>query len=420
MMASAFRSYAVSRADLHRFVYETGSSFKRLDALLKGIAPNPDLTPINMTIGEPRHTPPEGVGHAVGSTSGGFGTYPPITGSLNLRTAIARWITRRYGLPTDAITPERNVVALNGSREGLVFACRTARDVRLDIDRPVVVMQNPFYLAYIAGALMADVDVHLLDDTDLTGDGVDEDIWERTVAAYIASPTNPQGEVLSQAQWASWIERARRHNFILFADECYSEIYREAPPVGGLEAAWTMNGSLDKVVSFNSLSKRSNLPGLRSGFMAGDPGFIETCTKLRNIGGPQVPLPLQEASVQVWSDETHVEASRALYRHKWQRVADVLGDFLDEPVPEAGFFLWLKVPKGATDIELSTKLWREQALRTIPGSYLAYSVTPGHGSDRIRIALVGSAEETDEALRRLAITLADYRSRNTTSHHVTD
>ncbi|MBV6658924.1 MAG: aminotransferase class I/II-fold pyridoxal phosphate-dependent enzyme, partial [Devosiaceae bacterium] len=317
----------------------------------------------------------------------------------------------RYALADDALDPDTMVMPLSGSREGLVFAARCARDLSaktVNAERPVIVMQNPFYQAYAAGALAADCDVILLDEDDVTGERLPADALARTIAAYVASPTNPQGVVLSEAQWQACIARARAHDFFLFADECYSEIYRSSPPPGALEAA-AKTGTFDKVIAFNSLSKRSNLPGLRTGFAAGDPVFLSAFMKLRNMGGPQVPTPLQAVAAMAWGDEAHVDPSRVLYAQKWDLVEALLGAFTEEPLPEAGFFLWLNLPHGITDTGAAITLWRDHALRTIPGSFIAYPhPSPKTGADRLRLALVDDLETTAEALRRLASFLSDH------------
>ncbi len=397
----------IAHDDIRRFVYETGSPFKRLEALLAGVRPNPDLEPITMTVGEPRHTPPAGIVQALTAAEAGFAKYPAINGTSDHRRAIADWLIRRYDLTPDSVDPGGHVLPLNGSREGLVFAARTARDLRPTVERPVIVMQNPFYQAYAAGALMADCDVVLLEETDTRGEAISDDIWKRTIAAYIASPTNPQGQVLTHADWHAWIELARMHQFYLLADECYSEIFRRTPPPGVLEVAARSAGGFRQIISFNSLSKRSNLPGLRTGFAAGDEAFMAAFMRLRNMGGPQVPIPLQAAAAMAWGDETHVEASRALYAKKWKLVEGAVGTHLAEATPQAGFFLWLKLPTGISDVDAAKQLWEHQALRTIPGSYIAYPhPTHSTGSDRLRLALVDDEPTTTEALARLVTLFA--------------
>ncbi|MEM1287421.1 MAG: aminotransferase class I/II-fold pyridoxal phosphate-dependent enzyme [Pseudomonadota bacterium] len=404
----------ISQAELTRFVYETGSPFRRLDALLADVPANPDLTPINMTVGAPRHAPPDGVLGAITDCADGFSKYPPISGTVQYRQAVSDWIERRYKLEPGAINPQSMVLPLNGSREGLTLAANCARHLTRQTTaqlRPVVIMQNPFYQAYAVAALTAGADVFLLDDDDLSPAQVVPDVLGRAIAAYIASPTNPQGDVLSEDDWNAWIKAARTHDFFLFADECYSEIYRETPPVGALEVAFKRTGSADKVVSFNSLSKRSNLPGLRTGFAAGCPKFITAFTKLRNMGGPQVPLPILNAAKGCWADEAHVERSRALYQDKWRLVDKMLGENSDQPAPDAGFFLWLKLPPSISDIQASTDLWRDFSVRTIPGSYLQYpKAGQSNGTDRLRLALVDDLETTAQALERLKHFLAGARN----------
>lgn len=397
----------IEHSDIHRFVYETGSPFKRLDALLAPVRPNRDLEPITMTVGGPRHMPPQGVPETLVKNAAGFGVYPSISGTPGHREAIANWLTRRYTLPSGFIDQSRHILPLSGSREGLVFAARCARDLRPEISRPVIIMQNPFYAAYAAGALIAGCDVVLLDGADTNGQQVSSDTLARTVAAFIASPTNPQGQVLSYSEWHTWIELSRMHGFMLLADECYSEIYRQSPPPGVLEVASRSAGGLRQIVSFNSLSKRSNLPGLRTGFAAGDEAFMSRFMRLRNMSAPQVPTPLQAAATMAWSDEAHVNASRALYVKKWALVEEILGDHLTEPTPQAGFFLWLKLPDGLPDIDAATQLWRDKALRTVPGSYMTYPYPDATaGADRLRLALVDDEPTTREALARLATLFA--------------
>lgn len=397
----------IEHSDIHRFVYETGSPFKRLEALLAPVRPNPDLNPITMTVGGPRHAAPQGVPELLVENADGFGVYPAINGTPNHRQSIANWLTRRYNLPPDLVDQSRHVLPLSGTREGLVFAARCARDVRPEITRPVIIMQNPYYQAYAAGALMAECDIVLLDENDTRGERLSSETLARTVAAFIASPTNPQGQVLSHSEWYSWIEMARMHGFMLLADECYSEIYRQSPPPGVLEVAARSAGGLRQIVSFNSLSKRSNLPGLRTGFAAGDESFMARFMRLRNMGGPQVPTPLQAAAAMAWSDEAHVNVSRALYAQKWAMVEEILGHYLSEPTPQAGFFLWLKLPDGLPDIDAATQLWRDQALRIIPGSYMTYPDRDATaGTDRLRLALVDDEPTTREALTRLATLFA--------------
>lgn len=392
----------IDRRALSNFVYEMGSPFKRLEALLTDVPPNPALEPIIMTVGSPRHAPPQSVAETLTADLQGFEAYPAITGTDGLRASITAWLNRRYALTAGFLEPAKHVLALNGSREGLTFAARCARDLKPNVEQPVIITQNPFYQAYIAGALMADCEVILLDEADLTGEGISQNDLDRTVAAFIASPTNPQGVVLSKSDWSSWITKARTNNFFVFADECYSEIYRATPPPGILEIA-DENNDLSKVVSFNSLSKRSNLPGLRSGFAAGDPSFMAPFMKLRNLGGPQVPVPLQNVATMAWSDEAHVEASRTRYAEKWTMVEDRLGRHLRDPLPDAGFFLWLKLPEGLLDTDAVISLWRDQALRTLPGSYMTYPHPDASaGSDRLRLALVADEATTADALDRLA------------------
>lgn len=405
----------ITQSDLHRFIYETGSPFKRLDALLADVRPNADLTPIAMTVGAPRHEPPAILETLAASLDGGIKLYPAITGTKDYRAAVAHWLERRYDIPAGTVEHERDVLALSGSREGLTLAGRCALDLASPEKQaePVILMQNPFYQAYAVGALLAGAEVYVLNEDDPAGQSVPEDILARSIAAYIASPTNPQGDVLSHSDWHSWIELARLHGFYLFADECYSEIWRRTPPPGALETASRSAGGFRSVVAFNSLSKRSNMPGLRTGFCAGDPDFLAAFMKLRNMGGAQTPLPAQAAGEMAWRDETHVDASRDIYRRKWLMADEKLAPYLEEDTPPAGFFLWLKLPPGLSDIAFTKSLWADHAVKAIPGSYIAYPDERETGQGRIRFALVDDEATTSEALDRIASALSQITSHST-------
>lgn len=388
------------------------SPFARLRALLADSAPGADV--IDLSLGGPRHAPPGFVGEIVSRTSAEFGLYPPIKGTEALRRAITGWIARRYGEGLDGfLDPDRDVLPLSGSREGLFSAMLMAVDRRSFADRPAVLIPNPFYQVYAAGALAAGAEPVYLDCRAETGflpdlDALPKALLERTAALVLCSPSNPEGAVADERYWHSAIELARTHDFMLVADECYSEIYLDAPPPGVLQVAYAVWHNLDNVLAFNSLSKRSSVPGLRSGFVAGDAEFMRRFAAFRNVACPQMPLPVQHASEALWDDEAHVSANRSLYAEKLKMAAELLGPRLDVRLPQGGFFLWLDMGAHGGGEAAAHTLWKETGVKVLPGRYLAQAVggdrTPG--DDFIRLALVASLEETRTALNRLADWLA--------------
>ena len=290
------------------------SPFARLAELLHGIAPG--APPIDLSLGEPRALIPSFLGPTLEQHLSEFGRYPPIRGIPALRQAIAVWLSRRYPTLAGQVDAEAEVLPLNGSREGLFSAVFPALARKASIARPAVLIPNPFYQAYAAAAAASGAEPVFLDSAGATQflpalDAIDEQLLRRTVALYLCTPSNPQGAVADRSYLAAAIALARRFDFMLFADECYSEIYSDTRPPGALDAAFAANESFANVVTFNSLSKRSGLPGLRSGFVAGDPAFIAAFARFRNVACPQVPLPIQHVSVKAWSDEAHVEQGRA-------------------------------------------------------------------------------------------------------------
>ncbi|MFK7834575.1 MAG: aminotransferase class I/II-fold pyridoxal phosphate-dependent enzyme [Sulfitobacter sp.] len=354
---------------------------------------------IQMTIGEPKHAFPAWVTDEITKHAAGFNRYPPNDGSPELKAAIAGWIKRRYGVQMDA---ETEVMALNGTREGLYNAVIALCPETKNGAKPAVLMPNPFYQVYMIGAISGAADPIMVNATAQTGhlpdfDSVPQDVLTRTTAAYICSPANPQGAVADRDYWKRLIALAEEHDFKIFADECYSEIYRETPPPGAIEVAEEMGADRNRIVIFHSLSKRSNLPGLRSGFVASGPDSIREIKQLRNYAGAPLPLPLQQAAAAVWNDEAHVEESRALYQEKFQIADRILGNIPGYMSPQAGFFLWLPVED---DEKAAVKLWRETGVKVLPGGYLAQDV-PGQenpGKKYIRAALVGPADETARGL----------------------
>jgi aspartate/methionine/tyrosine aminotransferase len=323
--------------------------------------------------------------------------------------AAAQWLGRRFKLPRP-VDPTSEVLVLNGSREGLFLAALAAQHwVNGRAGRPAILMPNPFYGAYEAGAIAANCEPVYLPATAKTGflpdlDALSEGLLARTVAFYLASPANPQGSVAEPDYLARLIGLARRHGFVLFSDECYSEIYTQRPPASALEQA---GPDFQNVVVFQSLSKRSNLPGMRIGFVAGDRRFIQKFLELRSVAAPQVPIPAQHVAIAAYADEAHVDANRDLYRLKFDLADQIIGDRYGYRRPAGGFFLWLDVSAQGGSEAATAKLWREGGVRVLPGRYCAREQLDGSnpGADYIRVAMVHDKETTAEALHRIVAVL---------------
>jgi aspartate/methionine/tyrosine aminotransferase len=385
------------------------SPFQRLRALL-GSTP-PGLPPIDLTIGEPKHGMPAFAADIIAREAAGFSRYPPIGGLPELRGAIAAWMSRRYPRLTGVVDADRHILPLAGSREGL-FSLIFPALARISVQHPAVLMPNPFYQAYLAAALAAQCEPVLLPAGAETGflpdlDAIPRETLARTITFYLATPANPQGAVASAEYLAKAIALARSHGFMLVVDECYAEIYRDTPPAGVLETAHA-TGSFSHVLSLNSLSKRSNAPGLRSGFIAGDADFLAAYLAFRNVACPQIPLPIQHASAALWTDEAHVETSRELYRKKLAMAAECLSAHqltrLKLDLPEGGFFLWLDLAEFGGGEAAAETIWKECGVKILPGGYLAQPDGQGinPGSSYARVALVESLDATEQALSRVA------------------
>jgi aspartate/methionine/tyrosine aminotransferase len=379
------------------------SPFVRLRELL-GDTP-PGKRAISLAVGEPQHAVPSFVGPVLAAHIEEFGRYPMNKGLDPFCRAAADWLGRRFALPRP-VDPDSEVLVLNGSREGLFLAAIAAeRWATGRAGRPAVLMPNPFYGAYEAGAIAANCEPVYLPATATTGflpdlDALAHDLLARTVAFYLASPANPQGSVADAGYFARLTELARRFGFLLFSDECYSEIYTQRAPTSALEAA---GPEFQNVVVFQSLSKRSNLPGLRVGFVAGDRKFLARFLELRNVASPQVPLPAQRVAIAAYGDETHVEENRRLYALKFDLADQIIGDRYGYRRPAGGFLLWLDVSAYGSDEDVTLWLWREAGLRVVPGRYLARDQADGSnpGAGYIRVAMVQDQETTAEALHRL-------------------
>ena len=380
-------------------------AFPRLRALLAGTEPGgPEIA---MSIGEPQHAIPDFVPEVMARHSATLNRYPPNEGIPELRQAISDWLGRRYGVAEDYRDPDKHILPLNGTREGLFNTCLALSPEARGGQRPAVLLPNPFYQCYAVAALASGAEPVYLPCTAETGHLPDfaalpEDLLARTTVAYICSPANPQGAVADRAYWKTLLELAETHDFRVFADECYCEIYRDEPPVGALEVAAEIGADPDRLVCFHSLSKRSNLAGLRSGFAVTGAGNMKAMRQLRSYSGAPMPIPAQYAAAATWAEETHVEANRALYGQKFALADDILGNMPGYMSPQAGFFLWLRVGDGHGE-EAALRLWREAGVKCLPGKYLSRP-TPAWlgggdpGDAYLRLALVAPADEVRRGL----------------------
>ena len=373
-------------------------AFPRLRKLLDAHAPGGEA--ISMTIGEPRHPIPDFVAPIMAANINDFAVYPPNDGTPELLGAICGWIKRRY----DAQIAQDQLMVLNGTREGLYNACIALCPETKNGKQPIVLMPNPFYQVYAVAAVTVGAEPLYVPATAATGflpdyAGLPSEILDRVTVAYICSPANPQGAVASADYWKSLLALAEKHDFTIFADECYSEIWRNTAPTGILEIAQATNADPERVFTFHSLSKRSNLPGLRSGFVAGGAKGIAQIRKLRSFAGAPLPLPIQKVSEAAWNDDAHVAASLALYHAKFDAADAIFAGLQGFKTPEGGFFLWLPVEDGE---QAALKAWRETGVRVLPGAYLsrdANGENPGKGY--IRVALVAPKEEMQRGLIQL-------------------
>ncbi|HHB12515.1 MAG TPA: succinyldiaminopimelate transaminase [Chromatiales bacterium] len=378
--------------------------FERLAQLRQGITPPPGLEPIALSIGEPKESTPGFIGEALLEHLHALASYPLTRGGEPLREAVAAWLTRRFALGEGALDPARHVLPVNGTREALFALAQTVIDRGT---RPLVLLPNPFYQIYEGAALLAGAEPWYVPCRDTDGkpdfDAVPEPVWARSQLVYVCTPHNPTGAVLGEAELQALLDRAEEYDFVVASDECYSEIYpdEERPPPGILGAAWR-SGRTDfrRALAFHSLSKRSNAPGLRSGFVAGDAEVLAAFLRYRTYHGCAMPLPTQAASRAAWSDEAHVAASRARYREKFRAVREILEPVLELNRPEGGFYYW---PRTPVDDERFTRLLLEQANVTVlPGRYLSRTVAGRNpGERRIRMALVAPLDECVEAAWRI-------------------
>ncbi|WP_246116773.1 aminotransferase class I/II-fold pyridoxal phosphate-dependent enzyme [Denitrobaculum tricleocarpae] len=387
--------------------------FTRLRSLLDNIpagpAPRGASAPLALSIGEPKGQPPAFVAEEIAANAGEWSRYPPGRGSTVYLEACTAWLQRRYEIPAGIIDPQRHVLALPGTREGLFFATmatvpQTAETP--DAPPPVVLIPNPFYHVYAGAAVAAGAEPVFLPTSSETGflpdyQAVPEEILKRTALCILCSPSNPQGAAANRRQLADLLTLARKHDFVVAFDECYAEIYTRTPPAGALDVVDQLGGSLDNLLVFHSLSKRSNAAGLRCGFAAGNEKLINALNAIMLVGGAGVPLPVMAAGTRLWRDDTHVEAIRAFYQANFEIAQQVLGNRFGFSIPDGGFFLWLDVGDGEA---AAKRLWQEAGIRVLPGAYMSVADNEGYnpGAKYIRIALVFDAEVTKAALGRIA------------------
>lgn len=380
--------------------------FEKLKQLFSGITPNADFKPISLGIGEPKHPTPTFIQKALADNLGGLASYPTTAGSDALRATIAGWLERRYDLPK--FDPATQILPVNGSREALFALAQTIIN---PVPGALVMCPNPFYQIYEGAAYLAGATPYFVNsdpERNFAPDyrSVPADVWPRVQLLYLCSPGNPTGAVLSLEDWKELFDLSDRYGFVIAADECYSEIYfKTEAPLGGLEAARKLGRTgYPRLIAFSSLSKRSNVPGMRSGFVAGDAEIIKKFLLYRTYHGSAMSPSIQNASIAAWNDEQHVLENRAKYIAKFNQVTPLLQEVLDVQLPDAGFYLWAKVGKRAalSDTEYAQRLYAEYNVTVLPGSYLArdaHGINPGQ--DRIRMALVAEVGECLEAAHRI-------------------
>ena len=378
--------------------------FARLAALLGDVKPG--KAPISLALGDPSGAVHEFVKEALAREAARFGNYPQIAGTQDWREAAAAWVATRFGLPSDRIAADRHVLPLNGTRDGLFSVLFPFVPQAKAGQQPIVAMPNPFYQVYAAAALACGAEplyVPALEENGFLPDyaALPAAVLARIAAVYVCSPSNPEGAVATQTYWDRLFELAERHDFIVLADECYADIWFDARPISALTARFAQSNGFSRLLSFHSLSKRSGLPGLRSGMVAGCANLIATFRAFRNVAGPQVPTPILAASAACWRDEAHVTANRAAYAEKMAAAERILGNRMKRP--GGGFFLWLEVGNGE---EFALRAWRDQGVRLLPGAYMGREISPGKtqsnpGFSYVRVALVNDLSTIMTALERL-------------------
>ena len=380
--------------------------FTRLNKLLEGVQPGGGNTPLLLHLGEPQFAPPAFVAEEIAKAAAGWSKYPPTAGNEAFRNAVKAWLERRYHLPAGMLNADKEILPVSGTREALFQIALSAVAAGAPKGKTKVLMGNPFYHSYAGAAAVAGGEPAFL-PTD-RGSNFLPDLSKITAAeldqaalVYLCSPANPQGAVAPLDYLKQWLHLAREHDFVLAADECYAEIYSDAPPPGALEAARDLGGAVDHLLVFHSLSKRSSAPGLRSGFIAGCAKLIARQAQLVNYGGVAMPLPILAAATRLWQDEAHVAENRARYAKSFEIAQEILGPIFGAVRPQGGFFLWLDVGDGE---KAATELWRQAAVKVLPGGYMARAESTGEnpGARYIRVAVILEPDEMAAALRRMA------------------
>ena len=360
--------------------------FERVRALMAGATPDPKLKAIDLSIGEPKHPTPQFIKDALVASLDGLATYPRSIGLIELRKSISEWLARRYAIP--APDPETEILPINGSREALFAFAQTV------LSGGKVVSPNPFYQIYEGAALLAGA-------TPVYSENLLElEDWSGVQLAYVCSPGNPTGKVMTLDEWKRLFALQDRHGFIIASDECYSELYYKSPSIGGLQAARQLKRSYDRLVMFSSLSKRSNVPGMRSGFVAGDAALLKAFLLYRTYHGSAMSVAVQKASIAAWSDEKHVEENRRLYAEKYRAVLPLIKAPLEADMPDGAFYLWIRTP--IDDREFARRLYAECNVLVLPGSFLSREVDGRNpGRNRLRVALVQPLAQCVEAAERM-------------------
>ena len=380
--------------------------FEKLTKLLEGERVDPNKSAISLAIGEPKHPTPDFILDALKSNLSDVAIYPASRGTFELRETITNWLCHRFKLPQTSVNPEKNILPVTGTREALFAIAQTV--INKNSETPIIVLPNPFYQIYEGAALLAGAEpyyINCIEENNFIPDlsSVPEKIWQRCQLIYLCSPGNPTGVVIDLTSVKELMALAEKYDFVIAADECYSEIYQDEkhPPLGLLECANKLgNTEYKRCLVFHSLSKRSNVPGLRSGFVAGDNELIERFLRYRTYHGCAMPLHTQKASIAAWGDEEHVRQNRAKYREKFTQVCELLNPVLEVTPPPASFYLWPALP--CSDTDFARKLYTSENIKVLPGSYLSRDINGiNPGKNRVRIALVAEAEECNEAANRI-------------------
>jgi aspartate/methionine/tyrosine aminotransferase len=391
------------------------SSFAMLSRLLDHEKPGAPV--VSLAVGDPRGSVPSFITEALNKHAGEFGEYPAINGTSDWRDAAASWVRRRFALPDAVIDPDKNILPLNGTREGLFLAPFIVTPEKKAGARAAILLPNPFYQCYAAAILSAGAEPVFVPATAATNflpdyASLPKETLERTAAVYVCSPSNPEGAAADEKYWRELFALADQYEFTVFADECYADVYLDKQPLGALSARYRQSGHLERLLTFHSLSKRSCLPGLRSGIVAGDAKLMATFRSFRNYAGPQVPMPIMAASAAAWRDEAHVDANRATVQKRFAIAKRTLGNRAGFRLPDGGLFLWLDVGDG---VAVTRKLWREAGIRVLPGAYMGREIQPGKsqsnpGFSFIRVALVSDLSTIAATLERMGEILSGVGS----------